>query len=78
MVFVIAAVDDNPLVVGESLADDAVDGALQAVAIVEVYGYDRESHYKLTVKRYKLRVMKSINPIVEAKYGFLLLVGVSA
>ena len=39
-----AAVDDNPFVVGEGLADHAVVCFLQSLQIVEVDGDDRKFH----------------------------------
>ena len=39
-----SAIDDNPLVVGESLRDDAVDGALQSFAVVKVDSNNGKLH----------------------------------
>ena len=39
-----AAVDDEPFVVGEGLADYALVGLLQPLQIVEVDGDDRKFH----------------------------------
>ena len=45
----VTSIDYNPLVVGERLAYNDVKGALQAVAVVKVYGDDGERHLELKV-----------------------------